>query len=64
MLGGGLYGSEVDPMTVAQLQKLRSGVGHALWGRKDGRNVAAALLLLKGGSGDPYMARAVRIARH
>ena len=50
-------------MTVAQLQKLRVGVGHAIWGRKDCRNASAALLLLKHGVGDPYVARALRIAR-
>ena len=47
-------------MTVAQLQKLRVGMGHAIWGRKDIRNLSAALLLLKSGVGDPYVARVLR----
>ena len=64
MLGGGLYGAEVDPLTVAQLQKLLAGMGHAIWGRKDSRNLSAALLLLRQGVGDPYVARAIRIGRH
>ena len=33
-------------------------------GRRDSRNTGAALLLLKHGVGDPYVARGLRIARH
>ncbi len=55
VLAGGLYGCEVDPLTVRQLQVLRQSMGEAAWGKRSGRNKAAALLLTKNGMGDPRL---------
>ena len=64
VLGGALYGAEVDHLTKNNLHKIRQAMGMAIWGNKGPRNKTAALLLHKQGHMEPTVKRAMQLGGH
>ena len=64
VLGGTLYGAEVDHLTKNNLHKIRQVLGAAMWGNKGPRNKIAGLLLHKQGQMEPFVKRATQLAGH
>jgi hypothetical protein len=63
LLGGALYGCEIDYLGQRQLELARRSVSMAIWGKGHGRNRTASLLMLRDGRCDPYVHRARTICR-
>jgi len=61
VLGGALYGAEVDHLTQNNMYKIRQAMGMAIWGNKGPRNKMAALLLHKQGQMEPTVKRATQL---
>ena len=60
-----LYGTEVEPLTWGQLQELRKQMGKCIWGKRNPRNLTAALLLYRDkGDAEPYVAMVKRQVAH
>ena len=64
VLGGVLYGAEVDHLTKNNLHKIRQAIGMAIWGNKGPRNKTASLLLHKQGQMEPTVKRAMQLGGH
>ena len=64
VLGGALYGAEVDHLTKNDLHKIRQAMGMAIWGNKGPRNKTAALLLHKQGQMEPTVRRPMQLGGH
>ena len=63
VLGGTLYGAEVDAPTVQQISTIRRIVAGSIWGSGTNRNHAAALMLFRS-SVDPHVAVVNNIVKH
>ena len=64
VLGGTLYGAEVDHLTKNNLHKISQVLGSAIWGNRGSRNKIAGLLLHKQGQIEHFVKRATQIAGH
>ena len=63
MLGGTLYGAEVDAPTVQQISKMRRIIAGSIWGSGTHRNHAAAIMLFRS-TVDPYVAMVNGVVKH
>ena len=64
VLGGALYGTEVEHLTKNNMHKIRQVMGTAIWGNRRPRNKTAALLLLKQRQLEPTVKRAMQLGGH
>ena len=64
VLGGTLYGAEVDHLTTNNLYKIRQVLGSAIWGNRGPRNKIAGLLLHKQRQIEPFVKRATQLVGH
>jgi hypothetical protein len=60
LLGGSLYGTELDQLTAKQTQQLRQYMAHAMWDDRSGRNRQFMLLLAREGQLDPAVSMGLR----
>ena len=63
VLGGTLYGAEVDAPTVQQLRKIRRIIAGSIWGGGTHRHHLAAIMLFRS-TVDPYVAMVKRVVKH